>query len=112
MKWRAVGFLAAVVVFAAGYVYWTDDRYRSRPIGGSDPTPVLVAKEPIPKGMSGWIVAYQSMYARTTLPPKEVEADAISEPRYLVDRVAVVDISPGEQLTETNLTASDASASP
>ena len=107
-----MGFLAAVVVFAAGYVYWTDYRYRSDRDPAVNPTPVLVANQLIPKGTSGLVVAYQSMYAPTTLPEKEIEPGAISDPRYLRGRAVAVDIVPGQQLTETNLLASDASASP
>ncbi len=71
------------------------------------PTPVLVAKQLIPKGTSGWVVAYQSMYAATTLPARLVEADAISDPRYLKGRAAVVEIFPGKQLIGRDFTAND-----
>jgi hypothetical protein len=109
VKWRAVGFLTVVLVLAvgwAGYRVW-DDNFRYRTIRrGNSPTPMLVAKQPIPKGMSGSLVVRQSMYTATTLPPKDVEVGAIPDPSYLRDRVSVVDIFPGQQLTETNFPAS------
>jgi hypothetical protein len=41
----------------------------------------------------------------TTPPPKELEVGAISDPTYLRGRASVVDIYPGQQLTETNFPA-------
>jgi hypothetical protein len=64
-----------------------------------DPTPVLVAKRLIPKGMPGLIVATNSMYwAATTIPGKDIEVGAIADPSYLNGRAAAVDILPGEQI--------------
>ena len=83
------------------------DRYRSRVGGENAPTPVLVAKQLIPTGTPGSIVATQSMYAPTTLPRKEVEVGAISDPSYLAGRAAAVDIFPGQQFTATDFAASD-----
>jgi hypothetical protein len=106
VKWRAVGFLVVVVVFAVGLAVFRADRDRIRYSRETNPTPVLVANQLIPKGTPGSIVASRSMYAPTTLPPKDVEADAISDPTNLRGRTSVVDIFRGQQLTETNFTAS------
>jgi hypothetical protein len=114
VKWRAVGFLmVVVVVFAVGVLAgYRADHYRTARRGEVIPTPALVAKQLIPKGTPGSLVLSQSMYAATTLPWRVVEADAISDPTYLRGRASAVDILPGQQFTETNFTASDASASP
>jgi Flp pilus assembly protein CpaB len=68
---------------------------------------VLVAKQLIPTGTPGSVVATESMYAPTTLPRKEVEVGAISDPSYLAGRAAAVDIFPGQQFTATDFAASD-----
>jgi Flp pilus assembly protein CpaB len=47
------------------------------------------------------------MYAPTTLPRKEVEVGAVSDPSYLSGRAAATDIFPGDQLTATDFAASD-----
>ena len=115
MKWRAAGFLAVVIGFAVGlggYAYWGDGHYRIAHRGESHPIPALVANQPIPKGTPGSLVLSQSMYAPTTVSPIQVEAGVISDPAFLRGRASAVDIFPGQQLTETNFTESDASASP
>src|SRR4029453_5173857 len=43
----------------------------------------------------------------TTLPRKEVEVGAVSDPSYLAGRAAAVDIFPGQQITATDFAASD-----
>jgi Flp pilus assembly protein CpaB len=47
------------------------------------------------------------MYAPTTLPRKEVEVGAISDPSYLAGRAASVEIFPGQQITATDFAAAD-----
>lgn len=106
--WRAAGFLlvVAVLVFAVGFaIVLRTDRYPTRNAGGDPPLPVLVAKQPIPKGTPGSLVLSRSMYVATTLTPKELEVGAISDPAYLRGRTSVVDVLPGQQLTETNFTS-------
>ncbi len=83
------------------------DRYRARVGGENAPTPVLVAKQLIPAGTPGTLVASKSMYAPTTLPQKEVEVGAISDPSYLSGRAAATDIFPGQQFTAVDFAASD-----
>ena len=83
------------------------DRYRARVGGENAPTPVLVAKQLIPTGTPGSLVATNGMYAPTTLPRKEVEVGAVSDPSYLAGRAAAVDIFPGQQITATDFAASD-----
>jgi len=73
--------------------------------GENAPTPVLVAKQLIPKGTPGNIVASQAMYAPTTIPRKEVEVGAIADPSYLAGRAASADIFPGQQITTADVSA-------
>jgi Flp pilus assembly protein CpaB len=104
--WAIALGIGAVVLAAILLVVYLD-RYRSRVAGENAPTPVLVAKQLIPAGTPGTLVASKSMYAPTTLPQKEVEVGAISDPAYLSGRAASVDIFPGQQFTATDFAAAD-----
>jgi Flp pilus assembly protein CpaB len=104
--WAIALGIGAVVLAAILLVVYLD-RYRARVGGENAPTPVLVAKQLIPKGTPGTLVASQSMYAPTTLPQKEVEIGAIADPAYLSGRAAATDIFPGKQFTATDFAASD-----
>jgi Flp pilus assembly protein CpaB len=104
--WAIALGIGAVVLAAILLVVYLD-RYRARVGGENAPTPVLVAKQLIPTGTPGSIVATQSMYAPTTLPKKEVEVGAVSDPSYLAGRAAAVDIFPGQQITSADFAASD-----
>ena len=107
--WAIALGIGAVVLAAILLVVYLD-RYRARVSGRNAPTPVLVAKRLIPRGTSGSLIASQSMYAPTTLPRKEVQVGAISDPQYLVGRAAAADILPGQQFTAVDFAASDTSA--
>jgi Flp pilus assembly protein CpaB len=104
--WAIALGIGAIVLAAILLVVYLD-RYRARVSGENAPTPVLVAKQLIPQGTPGTLVASQSMYAPTTLPQKEVEVGAISDPAYLSGRAAATDIFPGQQFTATDFAASD-----
>ena len=100
--WAIALGIGAVVLAAILLVVYLD-RYRARVSGRNAPTPVLVAKQLIPTGTPGSVVATNSMYAPTTLPQKEVEVGAVSDPSYLAGRAAAVDIFPGQQITSSGL---------
>ena len=104
--WAIALGIGAIVLAAILLVVYLD-RYRARVGGENAPTPVLVAKQLIPAGTPGTLVASQSMYAPTTLPKKEVEVGAISDPQYLSGRAASTDIFPGGQLTATDFATTD-----
>ena len=104
--WAIALGIGAVVLAAILLVVYLD-RYRDRVSGENAPTPVLVAKQLIPAGTPGTLVATNSMYAPTTLPAKEVEVGAIADPSYLSGRAAAADIFPGQQFTATDFAASD-----
>jgi Flp pilus assembly protein CpaB len=104
--WAIALGIGAVVLAAILLVVYLD-RYRDRVGGENAPTPVLVAKQLIPQGTPGTLVASQAMYAPTTLPQKEVVVGAISDPAYLSGRAAATDIFPGSQLTAASFAASD-----
>ena len=99
----AIAIGAAAVVLAAILLIVYLDRYRARVSGENAPTPVLVAKQLIPAGTPGTLVAGRAMYEPTTLPRKEVEVGAIADPPYLSGRAAATDIFPGQQFTASRL---------
>jgi Flp pilus assembly protein CpaB len=99
----AVGLGAVVLATILLIVYL--DRYRARVSGASTPTPVLIAKQTIPAGTPGEIVANQGMYEGTTVPKKEVLEGAITDPSFLKGRAAAVEILPRTQLTAADFAA-------
>ena len=101
----AIAIGAAAVVLAAILLVVYLDRYRSRVAGENAPTPVLVAKQLIPAGTPGLLVAERAMYQPTTLPRKEVSIGAISDPTYLNGRAAAANILPGQQFTALDFAA-------
>lgn len=103
-----MGFGAVLVMVLVVIAFWIYDMRQSRNLGGpgNTPTPALVAKQLIPKGTPGSLMARREMYVQTTRPRPEVEDDAISDPAYLSGRASSVDIFPGQQFTETDFTAS------
>jgi Domain of unknown function (DUF4349) len=103
----AVPAAVALALAAAGVLGLTRSNVPTRVSGENAPTPVLVAKQLIPTGTPGSIVATNGMYAATTLPQKEVEVGAVADPSYLAGRAAAADIFPGQQITSTDFAASD-----
>jgi len=104
--WAIALGIGAIVLAAILLVVYLD-RYRARVGGENAPTPVLVAKQYIPAGTPGTLVASGPMYAPTTLPRKEVEVGAISDPQYLSGRAASAEIFPGQQFTATDFATAD-----
>ncbi|MBA2740795.1 MAG: hypothetical protein H0U46_02150 [Actinobacteria bacterium] len=98
----AIALGVGAIVLAAVLLVVYLDRYRARVGGANQPTPVLVAKQVIKQGTPGSLVATQAMYQATTLPRKEVELGAISDPQTLAGRAAATDIFPGAQLTDAH----------
>jgi Flp pilus assembly protein CpaB len=103
-SWAILLGVAAVVLAAILLVVYLD-RYRARVSGENAPTPVLVAKQLIPAGTPGTLVASRAMYQPTTLPRKEVTIGAIADPQYLSGRAAATNIFPGKQLTAIDFAA-------
>jgi Flp pilus assembly protein CpaB len=104
--WAIALGIGAIVLAAILLVVYLD-RYRSRVSGENAPTPVLVANRAIPQGTPGTVIATQGMYTATTLPRKEVEVGAVSDPSVLSGQAASADIFPGQQFTTADFAASD-----
>jgi Flp pilus assembly protein CpaB len=98
-----IGVAAAALAAILVVVYLME--YRSSVNESATPTPVLVAKELIPKGTSGTVIAEQELFQAATLAKEDLKEGAISDPAYLNGRVAVVDVFPGQQITTADLSA-------
>ena len=66
---------------------------------------VLVAKQTIPKGTSGSVVAAKDLYTVTTIRESQLLEGAISDPATLRDKVATREIFEGAQLTAADFGA-------
>ena len=66
---------------------------------------VLVAKQTIPKGTSGSVVASKDLYTVTTIRESQLLEGAMSDPATLRDKVASREIFEGAQLTATDFVA-------
>jgi Flp pilus assembly protein CpaB len=104
--WAIALGIGAILLAAILLIVYLD-RYRARVGGENAPTPVLVAKQYIPAGTPGTLVASGPMYEPTTLPRKEVDVGAIADPQYLSGRAASAEIFPGQQFTATDFAVSD-----
>jgi len=98
-----LGVVAAVLAAIALIAYL--NHYRSSVNSGTVPVAVLVAKPLIPKGTAGDVVGSKGLYQVTNIPQKEVQAGAFTNPASLTGRVALKDIYPGQQLTESDFGA-------
>lgn len=63
---------------------------------------VLVAKEAIPKGTAGTVVAAKDLYTVTTIRESQLLEGAMSDPATLRDKVTTREIFEGAQLTATD----------
>jgi pilus assembly protein CpaB len=104
----AVGIIVAVIAAILLIVYIT--RYKDSVDSGAAAVPVLVAKNLIPNGTPGTVVATKQLYQSTSVPEDKVQAGAISDPNALSGRTAISDIYPGGQLTLNNFSAEASSA--
>ncbi|MFO7571498.1 MAG: Flp pilus assembly protein CpaB [Gaiellaceae bacterium] len=98
-----IGAIVLAAILLIAYLV----RYRARVSSENAPTPVLVAKQLIPKGTPGTLTATGAMYTATTLPRKDVVVGAITDPSYLAGRAAAVDVFPGAQITSADFSATD-----
>src|SRR2546428_4939351 len=74
-------------------------RYRSSINAEGAPVTVLIAKQAIPKGTSGAVIATSGLYSAQTLRQSQLLNGAYSDASTLRDKVATRDIYPGSQLT-------------
>lgn len=103
-----LGVIAAVIAAIALLVYLNN--YRNSV--NKPPVDVLVAQKLIQSGTTGAVIRTNAGYYKvTSVPNKQVETGAILNPATLSDKVAVTDISPGQQLTSTDFGTASTSVS-
>lgn len=101
-----LGVIAAVIAAIALLVYLNN--YRNSV--NKPPVDVLVAQKLIQSGTTGAVIRTNAGYYKvTSVPNKQVETGAILDPASLSDKVAVTDISPGQQLTSADFGAASTS---
>jgi len=99
----ALGIAAAALAAILLIAYLV--QYRSSIKDSTAAAPVLVAKNLIPKGTSGTVIAEKQLFQAASLSKDDLKVGAISDPAYLNGRVAVADIFPGQQITSADLSA-------
>jgi Flp pilus assembly protein CpaB len=95
--------LIALLAGASILVYLNSYRESLRTQGAL--VTVLVAKETIPKGTAGSVVAAKNLYTATTIRESQLLEGAMSDPATLRDKVATREIFPGAQLIATDFGA-------
>src|SRR5215475_9043722 len=94
-----LGVIAAVIAAIALIVYL--NHYRSSV--SQPPVSVLVAQKLIQKNTTGDVIrTTPGYYKLTSIPHKQAESGALENPASLSGKVALADISPGQQLTESD----------
>ena len=89
----AAAVLAAIVLVA--YLH----SYRNSVNSSSAPATVLVARNLIQKGTPGDFIGANRQFQVASVPKKELQGGALTDPAALSGRVAAADIYPGQQLT-------------
>jgi Flp pilus assembly protein CpaB len=99
-----LGVIAAVIAAIALLVYL--NHYRSSVNASNERIGVLVAKSLIQKGTPGDVIARStSLFETAQIPKKQVETNAIVDPKTLTGKVALTDINPNTQLTAADFGA-------
>jgi Flp pilus assembly protein CpaB len=93
--------LAALLIamFAGASILLYLNSYRDSLKAQAGAVTVLVAKQTIPKGTAGSVVAAKDLYTVTTIRESQLLEGAISDPATLRDKVATREIFEGAQLT-------------
>lgn len=101
-----VAVAAICVLLAAGILIYSASRYRDSVQNSGGARTVLVANGTIAKGTPGDVIASQQLFHEQSVAAKQVTAGAVADTALLHGKVAATDISPGQQLTTGDFTAS------
>jgi Flp pilus assembly protein CpaB len=99
----AVGVAAAALAGLLLLVYL--NQYRANVAATGTPSTVLVAKQLIPRGTPGTIIASQGLFELTRVPKDQLKIGAIADPAIVAGREALADIYPNQQLTVGDFSA-------
>jgi Flp pilus assembly protein CpaB len=99
-------YVAAVAALLAGLAILAYlNRYRDNLQAGAAPMTVLIARQTIPKGTPGSVVASKGLLTATTIRESQLREGAFSDPASLTGRVATTEIFEGSQLTAADFSA-------
>jgi Flp pilus assembly protein CpaB len=98
-----VALLAALLAGVSIVAYL--NRYRASLESQGALVTVLVARETIPKGTSGTVLAQKALYTATTMRESQLREGAISDPSSLQGTVATREVFEGSQLTSADFAA-------
>jgi Flp pilus assembly protein CpaB len=102
-----VAVIAALIAGLAILVYL--NRYRDNLRAGTTPVTVLIARQTIPKGTPGTVVAAKRLFTVTTIRESQLREGAFSDSASLTGRVATREIYAGSQLTASAFATSSSS---
>lgn len=94
-----LGFATLAALLAIGVLLVFMRGYKSSLNQGAEPVTVLVAKDQLPKGSSGDLIAGKGLFQATALKREQVKEGAITDPASLRGLVAAHNVVPGQQLT-------------
>ncbi len=103
---RGTLFVAAAAALLAGtliLIYLNG--YRNSVESGGAPVTVLIARQNIPKGTSGAVIASNHLFSTTTMRESQLREGAFSDPTSLPGKVTTHEIYKGAQLTATAFAA-------
>lgn len=101
-RWGMTLVAGLVAALAGVLVLVYVQRYRNSVKAEGAPVTVLVARQTIPKGTAGAVIATQGFYTATTIRQSQLANGAISDSANLSGKVAAHDIYPGAQLTASD----------
>jgi Flp pilus assembly protein CpaB len=104
-RWGMTLVAATAAVVAGLLVLVYIGRYRNSVKAEGAPVTVLVARQTIPKGTSGAVIATTGLYSATTIRQSQLANGALSDAANLRDKVATHDIYPGAQLSASDFAA-------
>jgi len=100
---------ALAAVLAGGLILVYVNRYRSSVEAAGAPVTVLIARQDIPKGTSGSVIAQKGLFTATTIRESQLLEGAFSDPSTLRERVTKREIFANAQLTAGDFAAGDTS---
>src|SRR6476646_6996435 len=102
-----VAGFAALLAAVAILVYLNG--YRDKLAAGTTPVTVLIARQTIPKGTPGSVIASNGLFTATTIRESQLRDGAFSDPTSLRGKATTAEIYEGAQLTSGEFAASESS---
>jgi Flp pilus assembly protein CpaB len=101
-RWGMTVVAGTAAVLAGVLVLVYVAQYRDKVKSEGAPVTVLVARQTIPKGTTGAVIATTGLYSATTVRQAQLSEGALSDAANLRDKVAVHDIYPGAELAASD----------